>query len=235
MASEHRERRGLSKVAAGHREATLEERPYWAWCSAASEVRADPLYRTGHLAGWEQEPVMGGSRILITVRVHLRNGEVRMIDQALIALAECGGNAVVTAAGTDAWAELRRAVARWFGRGEAQREQAELDRLDQTTAELQAADLAEVEQARIRQEASWQARIEAVLESLTDAERGQAAEELQSLLEQHAPGSVSAGRGGLAVGGNAGIRADRGSIAAGVIHGGAHIGSPPPGPDPSQG
>ncbi|MGW3566047.1 hypothetical protein ACWDSL_19595 [Streptomyces sp. NPDC000941] len=158
-----------------------------------------------------------------------------MLDQALIALAASGGTAVVTAAGTDTWAGLRQAVARWFGRGDTQHEEAELERLDQTAIAMEAADPMEGERARIRQEASWQARIEAVLESMAGAERGQAADELRSLLEEHASrGGVSAGSGGLAVGGNADIRAGGGSIAAGVIHGGAHVGSPTV-PDPSQG
>ncbi|KOG47629.1 hypothetical protein [Streptomyces decoyicus] len=158
-----------------------------------------------------------------------------MLDQALTALAASGGTAVVTAAGTDAWAGLRQAVARWFGRGNAQREQAELERLDQTGAALQAAAPAETERARIRIEASWQARIEAVLESLNEGERDQAAGQLRDLLAQHAPSNAAtAGPGGLAVSGNMDIRADGGSIAAGVIHGGAHTGTPPV-PDPSQG
>ncbi|MFF4137968.1 hypothetical protein ACFY1B_42290 [Streptomyces mirabilis] len=158
-----------------------------------------------------------------------------MLDQALTALAASGGTAVVTAAGTDAWVGLRQAVARWFGRSDVQREQAELERLDQTGAAMRAAAPAEAERARIRLEASWQARIEAVLESLSESERDQAADQLRGLLAQHAPqGPVTAGQGGLAVGGNIDIRADGGSIAAGVIHGGAHTG-PPPLPDPSQG
>ncbi|WP_086710004.1 hypothetical protein [Streptomyces antimycoticus] len=158
-----------------------------------------------------------------------------MLDQALIALAASGGMAVVTAAGTDTWAGLRQAVARWFGRGDAQREQAELERLDQTAIAVEAADPVEGERVRLRQEAFWQARIEAVLEGMAGAERRQAADELRSLLAEHASqGGVSAGSGGLAVGGNADIRADGGSIAGGVIHGGAHVGSPTV-PDPSRG
>ncbi|MGW7724996.1 hypothetical protein ACWGJ6_16780 [Streptomyces canus] len=158
-----------------------------------------------------------------------------MLDQVLTALAASGGTAVVAAAGTDVWGALRQAVARWFGRGDAQREQAELERLDQTAAALQSADSAEAERARIRQEASWQARIEAALESLSEGERDQAASRLRALLAQHAPQSTAtAGPGGLAVGGDVDIRADGGSIAAGVIHGGAHIDTPRE-PDPSQG
>lgn len=59
---------------------------------------------------------------------------------------------VVTAAGHDAWAGLRQAVARWFGRGDVQRECVELERREQTRAVLQAAEPAEAERARIRME-----------------------------------------------------------------------------------
>jgi hypothetical protein len=157
-----------------------------------------------------------------------------MLDQALIALAATGGTALVTAAGTDAWRGLQQAVARWFGRGDTQREQAELERLDQTAAAMQATDPAEAEQARNRQEAVWQTRIETLLENLDGTERERAAEQLRSLLAQHAPqGGVVAGAGGLAAN-TVDIHAEQGSIAAGVIHGGAQIGTPPM-PAPPQG
>jgi hypothetical protein len=152
-----------------------------------------------------------------------------------MAAAAAGGIAVVQAAGTEAWTGLQQAIARWFGRGDEQREQAELERLDQTASAIEASDADTVDRVRIRQEAAWQARIEATLESLGEAERDQAADELGALLAQHTPhGGVSAGQGGLAVGGNVDIRAEAGSIAAGVIHGGAQIGRPLA-PNPSQG
>ncbi|MEV5887655.1 hypothetical protein AB0L74_34345 [Streptomyces sp. NPDC052020] len=158
-----------------------------------------------------------------------------MLEQALTALAAAGGTAVVQAAGTDVWSGLRQAVARWFGRGDAQRERAELERLEQTAGELETAEAAVADRVRIRQEAAWQTRIEALLESLDDLERAQAAEELRALLARHTDRSgASAGQGGLAANGNVSIRAEGGSIAANVIHGGAHIGRPPT-PDPTQG
>jgi hypothetical protein len=158
-----------------------------------------------------------------------------MLEQALVALAAVGGTAVVQAAGTDVWAGLRQAVAHWFSRGDRQRERAELERLDQTAGELSAAEPAVAERVRIGQEAAWQARIEALLESLDDTERARAAEELSALLDRHTPhGGVSAGPGGLAAGGNVDIRARDNAIAAGVVNGGVHI-SRPPMPDPSQG
>ncbi|WRZ92635.1 hypothetical protein OHB54_28420 [Streptomyces sp. NBC_01007] len=158
-----------------------------------------------------------------------------MLEQALADLAVTGGTAVVQAVGTDVWVGLRQAMARWLGLGVSQREQAELERLDRTAAALQATDESEAEQERIRQAASWQARIEARLESLESAERDEAADQLSALLAQLAvPGLRPAGLSELATGGNVDIRADRGSIAAGVIHGGAHVGNPSM-PDSSQG
>ena len=157
-----------------------------------------------------------------------------MLEQALVALAAAGGTAVVQAAGTDVWIGLRGAVARWFGRGDERRERAELERLDQTAAELEAGDEAAVERSRIRQETVWQTRIEALLETLDDAERARAVDELRALLEEHAPaGGVSVRRDGIAAGRDVTIRAD-GGIAGGVIHGGAHLGTPPP-PGPVEG
>jgi len=142
----------------------------------------------------------------------------------------------VQAAGTDAWQGFRRQVARFFARGDEQREQAELERLDETAAALEAIDASEAEKMRIRQEASWQTRFEALLERLDEAEREQAAAQLRGILDEQAKASqaVSAGSGGVAAGGNIDIRANRGSIAGGVIHGGARVGTPIQ-PDLSQG
>ncbi|TJZ55711.1 hypothetical protein FCH28_10365 [Streptomyces piniterrae] len=161
-----------------------------------------------------------------------------MLAEALTALATAGGTAVVQAASTEEWTTFRRRLAGWFGRGDTERERAELARLEQTAAALEAAGPDEAERVRIRQEAGWEARFATLLESLEDGERERVAAELRALLEEHqrdmAAGGVSAGAGGLAVGGNVEIRAEGGSIAAGVINGGAQIG-PRPSPDPSQG
>ncbi|MCA1219384.1 hypothetical protein [Streptomyces sp. 8L] len=154
-----------------------------------------------------------------------------MLSEAMTALAAAGGTAVAQAAGTEAWAGIRRQVARWFGRGDPRREHAELERLDRTAGELAAARPAEAETVRIRQEAAWQSRIEALLEGLEDVERDRVAEELRALLAGRAsPGGVSAGPGGLAVGGGVNVRADHGSAAA-VTMGDVTLGNPPqPGP-----
>ncbi len=148
------------------------------------------------------------------------------MDQTLVALAASGGTAVVTAAGTDAWASVRTAVAGWFGRGDAPRERAELERLDRTAAVVREAGPGEAERVGIRQEAVWQARIEDLLESLPTDERGRAVEQLHALLGRRAAqGGVSAGAGGLAVGGDVNVRAEGGSVAA-VRMGDVTIGGP---------
>ncbi|CAM5744888.1 hypothetical protein SAFG77S_08782 [Streptomyces afghaniensis] len=151
-----------------------------------------------------------------------------MLVETLTALAAAGGTAVVQAAGTDAWTGFRLAVARWFARGDAQRERAELERLDQTAAALETADPTQVERVRISQEAAWHARVEALLERLDAPERDQAADQLRTLLVGHVPGvAVTAGQGGVAAGGNLDIRAEQGSIAGAVIQGDAHVGPHP--------
>ncbi|MFI7246408.1 hypothetical protein [Streptomyces qinglanensis] len=157
-----------------------------------------------------------------------------MLSEAMTALAAAGGTAVVQAASTDAWAGLRQRLARWLSQGNLQRENAELQHLDQTAGELDTAGPAELERVHIRQEATWQARIETVLESLDDTERAQAAEQLSALLDQHIPqGRVSASQGGQAVGGNVDIGADHASAAAWNM-GSVTLGNPPQ-PGPTQG
>lgn len=159
-------------------------------------------------------------------------GEV--LAESLEALAAAGGAAVVQAATTDAWTELRDRVARWFARGDGERERVQLERLDRSAAELVASGGSEQEQGL--QARVWRTRIEDLLEGLDDdAEREQAATELRTLLaDTAAAGGVSAAAGGVAAGRDVGVSAEGGSIAAAVLHGGAHIG-PPPVPDPSQG
>ncbi|MDQ0710658.1 hypothetical protein QFZ55_000110 [Streptomyces luteogriseus] len=111
-----------------------------------------------------------------------------MLPEALTALAAAGGAAVVQAAGSDAWEGLRGRLARWFGRGDAERERGELERLDRSADELAAADANTAERVRTRQETVWQTRIETLLEDLADdAQRTRAAAQLQQLLEQVAP------------------------------------------------
>ncbi|MER5567915.1 hypothetical protein ABT083_17155 [Streptomyces goshikiensis] len=175
-----------------------------------------------------------------------------MLAETLVALAAAGGTAVVQAAGKDMWAEFRQQIARWFGRGDAEREQAELERLEQTANVLATAGDDDEDPVRIRQEASWQARIESMLESLGEGEQKRAAAALRALLAESFPNStqVAAGEGSVAAGGDITATADRGSIASMVIHGDIQMGTQqsapqrrddsqgpahPQMPDPSQG
>ncbi|MER5892229.1 hypothetical protein [Streptomyces sp. NPDC001876] len=108
-----------------------------------------------------------------------------MLVEGLVAVAAAGGGAIVQAAGTDAWNGIRGGFARIFGRGEAGREQAELERLDQTQAVLEAAQEGdEAERVQIAQVSRWQTRLEALLEELPEAEQRQVVAELQTLVAQ---------------------------------------------------
>ncbi|MET9892719.1 hypothetical protein ABZZ47_21405 [Streptomyces sp. NPDC006465] len=108
-----------------------------------------------------------------------------MLVEGLIAVAAAGGGAIVQAAGTDAWAGIRSGVARILGRGEAGRERAELERLDQTRAELESAgDGAGAERVQTVLVTRWQTRLEMLLEQLPEEERQQVAAELQALVQQ---------------------------------------------------
>lgn len=101
-----------------------------------------------------------------------------MLAETFAALAQAGGAAVVQAVGTDMWMAFRRQTAGLFGRGNTQREQTELERLDRTASALEAADENEI----LRQETSWRTRFEMLLENLDDPEREQATNELRALI-----------------------------------------------------
>lgn len=103
--------------------------------------------------------------------------------EELAALAAAGGAAVVQAAGTDAWAGLRAWVSRWVGRGNEQREQTELERLEAAATALAAATDPQAAAAEAaRQQGYWNGRFETLLEPLPPEEREQASTELKSLL-----------------------------------------------------
>ncbi|QES10838.1 hypothetical protein DEJ44_27445 [Streptomyces venezuelae] len=155
------------------------------------------------------------------------------MSEALTVLATTSGTAVIQAAGTDAWTGLRERVARLFGRRSERAEQATLERLDRTAAELEGAtdDSAEQIQATLR--SSWRDRLVELLEELDDTQRDEVAEELRQIVAASGarpPASApTAGDGGIAVGGSINNRADGGSIAAAVINGGVTLGPSQPG------
>ena len=107
-----------------------------------------------------------------------------MLVEWLAAVAAAGGTAVVQAAGTDMWVTVRQRVAHVLGRDDPEREQAELTRLDQTATDLASLAPEEATLVRARQEASWTARFEMLLEGLSDAERERVARELNDIADQ---------------------------------------------------
>jgi hypothetical protein len=159
-----------------------------------------------------------------------------MLPEILAGLAASGGTAVVTAAGTDAWIGTRTTVARLLGR-DGQREEAVLQRLDQTAADLARASDEDaqglLERVRAAQSLSWETRFTDLLQDLPEAERDEAVRALHSLVEhvrQHASGSgASAGTGGFAATGDVIMKAAHGSVVAGVVNGGVRVDPPRPG------
>lgn len=107
-----------------------------------------------------------------------------MLTEAVIAVAAAGGTSVVQAAGTDAWASFRRRFAALMGRGDAQRAEAELVRLDRTAAAITTAEPEQLERVRTLQEGSWQTRLESWFEAASAEEREQAVQELTSIITE---------------------------------------------------
>ncbi|MFF4576312.1 Tn3 family transposase [Streptomyces sp. NPDC001410] len=160
-----------------------------------------------------------------------------MLDQALIALASAAGVAVAQSAGTDAWQGFRERAARVFGRGPAPgaAEEAALDRLDRTAAELESADTSVAGQARDDAATAWRIRFRDLLGELDEEGREQVAAQLRELvaLAQQADGGVSATDDGIAIGRDVHIQAQNHAAAA-VKMGDVTFGNPPlPGPDQS--
>ena len=140
------------------------------------------------------------------------------------------GNTLVAAAVTDAWETARQRFARLFGRGKP--DPATERRLEATRSQLAAASPAGLEQVQADLASQWALRLEDLLEEDPDAEAALRAlvEEIRVML----PGAVSAAGHSVAAGGDVNVRADRGSVAAGVIHG--NVAMPgPTGPGPVSG
>ena len=155
-----------------------------------------------------------------------------VLAETLTGLAAAGGTAVMQAAGTDAWAGFRSRMAKWFGRGDAGREQVALERLDRTAAVLETAGPGELDRVRVGQEASWQTMFELLLEGLDGQEQQRAVDELRALL----PGGRAAavGQGAVAVAGDVDIHAEAGGAAAWQM-GNVQVGYPAGGADGSAG
>ncbi|WP_063795387.1 hypothetical protein [Streptomyces silaceus] len=165
-----------------------------------------------------------------------------MLDDAMTALAAAGSAAVVQAAGTDAWGAVRRAVARWFGRGDPARERAELARLDRTDANLAGTEGELGRRLRDDEQISWRTRFEIALDDLDDGMRAGLADELRALVDELGDlnsrgrtvvGQVTAsGPGGQAVVGD--VRNYGNPVNIAEMHGDVRFGHPSP-PDPNEG
>jgi hypothetical protein len=133
------------------------------------------------------------------------------------ALAVLAGNALVQAMVTDGWEGVRHKVASLFGRGtpDPRIEQ----RLDTSRAELEAAPPPEADQVRSALAAQWQTRFADLLTDFPDTEPELAALVTQITTSDH---SVTAG-------GDVKVSADRGGLAAVVIHGNVNVGPTKPG------
>lgn len=112
---------------------------------------------------------------------------VTLLSEALAALAAAGGAAVVQAAGTDAWSGFRQVIPRLFGRGDDQRANVALERLDRTAAAVGAADRGDAERVRIHQQAVWQGQFEELMVSVDGHERDLLVAALRALVAEHAP------------------------------------------------
>jgi hypothetical protein len=148
-----------------------------------------------------------------------------MLAEALTALAALAGNTVVAAATTDAWDAARHKFARLLGRGDPKQERLAEGRLEETRKLLTEPAGADSGQARAAQAQRWAGRLEDLLEEDPgiEADLRAVVQEVQALLPA---GMVSAADHAVAAGRDVNIRADRGGIAAGVIHGNVA----PPGP-----
>lgn len=149
-------------------------------------------------------------------------------EEVWAGLAAAGGTAVVQAAGKDTWDSVRNLVAKLLGRDRADRTRSVLEQLDATAAELDAG-LSDVTwQTRQKLAAAWQARFEVLLEELEGiTECHEAADRLREVvaLVGAVPPTGPAGANGVAVSG-AGIHAEGGSVAAGIVQGGIRIANP---------
>ena len=144
---------------------------------------------------------------------------------ALIALAALAGNTVVTAAVTDAWESARKGFARLLGRGDPAKAKLAEERLAETHDQLAVASGADLEGTQAALEAQWVTRMKDLLEEDPGVEADLRAL-VQEVRAQLPAGAVSAADHAVAAGRDVSISADRGGIAAGVIHGSVA----PPGP-----
>src|SRR5215471_9783608 len=153
-----------------------------------------------------------------------------MLAESLQTLAQLAGLTVVAAAVTDAWETARRRTARLLGRGDPKKEQLAEQRLEETHERLTSLQGDELKEARTALAERWTTRLADLLEEDPgiEAELRALVQEIQAALPA---GAVSATDHGIAAGRDVNIRADRGSFAAGSVHGDVTLPGPTsPGP-----
>jgi hypothetical protein len=100
-----------------------------------------------------------------------------MTDEWLIALSMSGATALVTAAATDSWQEIRAGFRKLFGHGDQNRERLAERRLDEVATMIEQADETAREEVRETQVLAWRTRLADLLEEEPDQ-----AEELRTLI-----------------------------------------------------
>jgi len=148
---------------------------------------------------------------------------------ALLTLAQFAGQTLAAAAITDAWESVRGRFAKLIGRGNTRKTEIAEQWLITTREQLMAAGSG-LEQAERVQAERWAGRFA----DLLDEDPGLQSE-LRALVDEVAAqlptAAVAAMDHSVAAGRDLKIMADRGSVAAGVIHGNvAPPGPTPPGP-----
>ncbi len=155
-----------------------------------------------------------------------------MPGEALIALAQWAGQTVAAAAITDVWESARHKIARLFGRGNPKKGEAAEWWLAETRDQLIPVQGGDLESARAAQSQRWEGRFADLLDEDPgiEAELRALVAEIQGALPA---GVVSATDHAVAAGRDVNIRADRGGVAAGVIHGNV-VPPNPTGPGPTS-
>jgi hypothetical protein len=148
-----------------------------------------------------------------------------MLAEGLIALAQFAGQTVAAAAITDVWESARHKFAKLLGRGNPKKTQVAERWLAETHERLAAAAAADLEPVRAAQAQRWEGRFADLLDEDPGVEADLRAlvEEIQATLPASA---VSAADHSVAAGRDVNVSADRGSVAAAVVHGDVT----PPGP-----
>jgi hypothetical protein len=153
-----------------------------------------------------------------------------MPGEVLVALAQWAGQTVAAAAVTDVWESASGKFARLLGRGDRRKTEVAERWLAETHEQLSALEGGEQDRARAALARRWEGRFADLLDEDPCAEA-----DLRALVGEIAAalpaGVVSATGHGVAAGRDVNISADRGGVAAGVIHGNVAPPNPPaPGP-----